>query len=246
MVVAETRDLRIAFGGVHAVDGVGLQVLAGERRAIIGPNGAGKTTLFNALSGAVSASSGQIFLLGNEVTRVPAHARAQLGLARTFQITNVFRGLSVRENILLAVQAGARGRYSLFRPMRKFRQAHAATEELLERWALVEHAETPADQLSYGDQRKLEIVLAVARAPRLLLLDEPAAGLANEETASIVSFIRELPAEVTVIFIEHDLDMAFAVADRITVLHQGRVIAEGTPDEIRRDPKVTEIYLGKT
>lgn len=232
------------FGGLQAIRGVSLEIEEGERRAIIGPNGAGKTTLFNLISGFLSPSSGHIYLFGREVTNLQAHQRAALGIARTFQVTNLFPKLTLFVNILLGVQAIRSARFCFYRPVRSFREIILEAERLLKEWNLWEKREDLLKNLSYGEQRQIEVVMALATKPRLLLLDEPTAGLSPAETAQVVSIIKSLPHEITTILIEHDMDVAFEIAEKITVLHFGSVLAEGSLEQIKGNPKVTEIYLG--
>ena len=232
------------FGGVQALSDVSFTVEPGERRLIIGPNGAGKTTLFNMLSGAFPVSSGRVTLFGREITNLPANERAELGLARTFQITNLFPNLTVTENLLLALQAKDEKAFSMFSSMRANRRLFERAQALLEKWGIADIADQPAREISYGQQRQVDLILAMACEPRVLLLDEPTAGLSAAEVVRGVGMISDLPKDMTVLMIEHDMDVAFDIADRIAVLHQGRLIAEGTPDEIRGHPQVTEIYLG--
>ena len=232
------------FGGLRALDGVTLRVEPGERRAIIGPNGAGKTTLFNIITGLLAPTAGRILLDGREITGLPPHRRAQLGLGRTFQITNLFPKLSVRDNVLLAVQAGDPARFTLHRPVEAYPHLFREAEALMERWGLRDRAAQPVRFLSHGEQRQVELLLALAVRPKVLLLDEPAAGLSPAETAALAGIIRGLPRETTILLIEHDMDVAFALADRVSVLHYGGVVAEGVPDAVRRDPQVGAIYLG--
>ncbi len=232
------------FGGLRAVDHLTLTVAPGERRAIIGPNGAGKTTFFNILTGLLLPSAGRITLLGRDVTRLLPHRRARLGLARTFQITTLFPHLTVLESVLLAVQASDRVRFTLHRPVTAYRHLFDRAETLLGEWGLLDRRAVVTRHLSYGEQRQVEIVLAVAGTPTVLLLDEPTAGLSPAETASVATMIRHLPREITILLIEHDMDVAFDLADRVTVLFQGRILAQGTTEEIRTNPAVREIYLG--
>jgi branched-chain amino acid transport system ATP-binding protein len=232
------------FEGVQALANVSFEVAPGERRLIIGPNGAGKTTLFNILAGSYAASSGQIALFGCDITRLPAYARARLGLSRTFQITNLFYRLTVLENILLALQAGKGATRPFLRLLRKDHALLTRANALLEQWELSEFARHAAQDISYGQQRLLDILLAMAVEPRVLLLDEPTAGLSAAEVPRVKAILRRLPRDTTVLMIEHDMDVAFELADRITVLHQGRLLAEGNVEAIRNNPQVTEIYLG--
>lgn len=232
------------FEGVQALANVSFEVAPGERRLIIGPNGAGKTTLFNILAGSYAASSGQIALFGCDITRLPAYARARLGLSRTFQITNLFYRLTVLENILLALQAGKGATPPFLRLLRKDHALLTRANALLEQWELSEFARHAAQDISYGQQRLLDILLAMAVEPRVLLLDEPTAGLSAAEVPRVKAILRRLPRDTTVLMIEHDMDVAFELADCITVLHQGRLLAEGNVEAIRNNPQVTEIYLG--
>ena len=232
------------FGGLQALYNLSLEIQPGERRAIIGPNGAGKTTLFHLIGGQLSPSSGRIFLSGREVTKLPPFRRAALGLARTFQIITLFLDLTVMENMLLAVQALDSVRFVLYRPLTGYRNIVSQARSLLEQWNLWEKRRTLVRHLSYGEQRQLEILLAVAQMPRVLLLDEPTAGLSPVETQQVVAMIQHLDPSITVLLIEHDMDVAFQVAQRITVLHYGRLLADGPPEAIRKDSTVAEIYLG--
>jgi branched-chain amino acid transport system ATP-binding protein len=229
---------------VQALSDVSFTVAPGERRLIIGPTGAGKTTLFNMLSGAFPVSSGRVTLFDREIANLPANERAELGLARTFQITNLFPNLTVTENLLLALQAKDATAFSMVRLMRANRGLFDRAQALLEKWGITDIADRTAREISYGQQRQVDLILAMACEPRVLLLDEPTAGLSAAEVVRVVGMIGDLPKDMTVLMIEHDMDVAFDIADRIAVLHQGRLIAEGTPDEIRGHPQVTEIYLG--
>ncbi len=237
-------DVSRHFGGVRAVSNVSFDVEPGERRLVIGPNGAGKTTLFNLLAGAAAVSAGRIVLFGRDVTGLPAHARARMGLARTFQITNLFPQLSVLVNVVLSLQAQQTSPRSLFRPIVDNRRLFDHAGELLERWGLGGLAARPAREIAYGEQRQLDLLLAMAANPKVLLLDEPTAGLSAAEVVHVVGMIRSLPRDMTILMIEHDMDVAFDLADRITVLHQGRLIAEGSVEAIRNNAQVSEIYLG--
>ena len=232
------------FGGLRAVDGVSLDVQPGERRALIGPNGAGKTTLFNLIAGALPVTLGSITLFGEDVTRMTAHRRAWRGLARTFQISNLFPTLSVLENCLLAVQALTPARLSMHRPLSGYRALHDRAHATLEAVGLADRAHHTVRQLSHGEQRQLEIGLALAGSPRVLLLDEPTAGLSPAESRHMADLLATLDPAMTVLIIEHDMDIALEIARHVTVLHYGRVIADGTRDEIRAHPTVREIYLG--
>jgi branched-chain amino acid transport system ATP-binding protein len=239
-----TQTLSKNFGGIRATRGVSLEIEEGERRAIIGPNGAGKTTLFHLISGYLMPSSGRIYLFGRDVTDLPVHQRAALGMARTFQVTNLFQKLTLYDNILLGVQAMKRARFCFYRPVRAFQEILLEVEGLLKEWNLWEKKEFLLKDLSYGEQRQIEVIMALATKPRILLLDEPTAGLAPAETALVTSIIKGLPGEITTLLIEHDMDVAFEIAQKITVLHFGSILAEGSLEQIKGNPKVTEVYLG--
>jgi branched-chain amino acid transport system ATP-binding protein len=243
-IALELERVSRRFGGLEAVRDVTLTVPRGARRAIIGPNGAGKTTLFNVITGELPASAGRIRLFGRDVTGLPAHRRAGQGLARTFQITNLFRSLTVEENVVLAVQALRPARYVMYRPLGRFTEMRDRARALLERAGLWEKREIPVRALSYGEQRQIEVLLALAGEPRLLLLDEPAAGLSPGERLEMARFIKGLDPDLTLLLIEHDMDVAFEVAETIAVLHFGRLVAEGPKEVVRADPAVQEIYLG--
>jgi ABC-type branched-subunit amino acid transport system ATPase component len=233
-----------SFGGLRAVDRVELAVRPGERRALIGPNGAGKTTLFNLIAGALPVSSGKITVFGTDVTGKAQHRRAALGLARTFQITNLFPALTVRQNALLAAQALTRTKFSMLRPVGHFTDLDARAGEALAAVGLADRAGATVRHLSHGEQRQLEIALALAGRPRVLLLDEPAAGLSQAEARLMTQLLRGLDPAITLLIIEHDMDMALEVAQHVTVLHYGRVIADGPRETVKADPTVREIYLG--
>jgi len=237
-------DVTKHFGGLHALDGVSLTVRQGERRAVIGPNGAGKTTLFNLISGELPVTAGRVVLFGQDITRLPPHRRCALGLGRTYQLTNLFPTLSVLENVLLALLGTRRDKLTAHRPLAAYRDLFAAARRLLDRVGLWEKHAWPVASLSYGEQRQIEVTLALASEPRLLLLDEPTAGLSPGEVKVLTAIIRSLDPSITVMLIEHDMDVAFEVAERITVLHLGRVIADGTTDDVRANPEVQRIYLG--
>jgi branched-chain amino acid transport system ATP-binding protein len=240
----ELRSLTKNFGGLRATHDVSLEIEEGERRVIIGPNGAGKTTLFNLISGFLLPSSGSIHLFGHTVTNLRPHRRAALGLSRTFQVTNLFQKLTVLENVLLGVQAIKRCRFCFYRPVDTFRELREEVEGILREWKLWDNRNVPLKNLSYGEQRQIEVVIALATKPRLLLLDEPTAGLSPAERVQVASIIRSLPRGITTIMIEHDMDVAFAIAERISVLHFGSILEEGTVDQIKGNPKVAEVYLG--
>ena len=238
------RGVSRSFGGLLAVDGVELTVGEGERRAIIGPNGAGKTTLFNLIAGELAATSGSIHLFDRDVTRLSPHRRAALGLQRTFQVTNLFPGLTVLENGLLAVQALTPAKFAMLRPLARFPRHRDAALAMLRDVGLEGRAAAVVENLSHGEQRQLEIGLALAARPRVLLLDEPTAGLSPAESQLMAALLRRLDPSITMLIIEHDMDIALEIALSVTVLHHGRVIAEGPREAVKADPLVREIYLG--
>jgi branched-chain amino acid transport system ATP-binding protein len=232
------------FGALAAIDNVSMAVRAGERRAVIGANGAGKTTLFNCITGDFPPTSGRIRFFGEDVTQMPPFERIRAGLRRTYQSSLLFRDLSARDNLFLAVRGVTRGRFSFLRPGRAS-TTRAAADELLERVHLTAVGDQPVSALSYGQQRQLEIGMALAGAPRLVLFDEPAAGLSPAERVDLVRLFETLPSHIGFVLIEHDLDIALRVVERVTVLHNGRLIKEGTPSEIENDAEVQAIYMGE-
>jgi len=231
------------FGALRAVDNVSLSVAAGQKVAIIGSNGAGKTTLFNAITGDFPPSAGRIEFFGEDITDLPPHERIRKGLRRTYQSSLLFRDLSVRDNLFLAMRGIANGRFSLWRAGANHASARA-TSDLLERVRLSHIADQPVSNLSHGQQRQLELGMALAGAPRLILFDEPAAGLSPAERRELVQLLDALPAHIGFILIEHDLDIALRVVERVAVLHNGRLLKEGTPGEIEGDAEVQAIYMG--
>jgi branched-chain amino acid transport system ATP-binding protein len=244
--ILETRGLGRAFGALQAVADVSLAVPPGELRAVIGPNGAGKTTLFHLISGLLPPTSGRVLFRGDDVTALAAPLRCRRGISRTFQITSVFPELTALENVRLAVQLKGPGNFRLLGGDALVDATERRARESLEFLGLIERAEAPAATLPHGDQRLLEIAMAVAQEPELLLLDEPTQGLSPEDTAATVGGIRQIARvrRLTIILVEHDMDVVFDLADRISVLHFGRLIAEGTPDEIRANADVQKAYLG--
>lgn len=232
-----------AFGALRAVDDVSLAVAAGQKYAVLGSNGAGKTTLFNAITGDFPPTSGRIRFFGEDITDLPPFERIRKGLRRTYQSSLLFRELTVRDNLFLAVRGVANGRFSMRRP----RQAHpsqVATDELLERARLSHIAGEFVANLAHGQQRQLEIGMALAGAPRLILFDEPAAGLSPAERRELVALLRALPSHMSFVLIEHDLDIALRVVEKVTVMHNGRVLKTGTPEQIEGDAQVQAIYMG--
>jgi len=239
----ELQGVSRSFGALAALADVTFTVAAGERRAVIGANGAGKTTLFNVITGDFPATAGRVRFFGDGVTTMPAHDRIRAGLRRTYQSSLLFRDLTVRDNLYLAVRGVARGRYAMLRPRRGSTTLSAA-EELLQRVRLTAVGDELVNALSHGQQRQLEIGMALAGAPRLILFDEPAAGLSPGERRELVALLNALPRHMGFILIEHDLDIALRVVDRVTVMHNGRVLKHGTPDEIENDAEVQAIYMG--
>ena len=238
------NDVVVAFDALRAVDGVTLSVPRGQRRAIIGPNGAGKTTLFNAIAGALPPTGGRIAFDGRDVTRLPPHRRARLGISRTFQITNLFPTLSVEDNMVLALRGLSPRKFSLFGAPETDATEAARIAAALNAARLTGRAAAVVKELSYGEQRQLEIALSLATTPRLLLLDEPAAGLSPAERAMVAEIIRSLDRDITVILIEHDMDLALGLVDFVTCMFEGRVLIEAPPDGIRHNRQVQEVYLG--
>lgn len=231
------------FGALQAVRDVTMEIAEGERRAILGPNGAGKTTLFNVIAGDFLPTSGDVYFFGAKITDLPAHKRTRMGLARTYQTSLLFGGLTVRDNIFLGVRGVKPRRLSLRRPTKNDRD-HAEVERLAESVGLTAVLDTGVDSLSHGQQRQLEIAMALSSSPRLLLLDEPAAGLSPSERADLLALLGGLPRTITVILIEHDMDVALQAADWVTVMHNGSIFAEGDPDKIQDNQVVLDIYLG--
>jgi len=231
------------FGALVALDDVSLSVRAGERRAVLGSNGAGKTTLFNAITGDFPPTAGSIRFFGEDVTEYPPYERIRRGLRRTYQISLLFHGLSVLDNVFLACRGVTRGRYSLLQPRRDDSTLRAA-REIVELVHLDTVSDTLVAQLSHGQQRQLEIGMALAGAPRFILFDEPAAGLSPAERGELIEILTSLPEHIGYIIIEHDLDVALRVVEYVTMMHNGKIFKEGTPDEIENDPQVQEIYLG--
>ncbi len=242
--VLELKDLSKSFGGLQALRGVSLKMMPGDRKAIIGPNGAGKTTLFNVITGILPASSGSVVLFGREVTRWPSHRRTALGMARTFQVTSLFPRLTVLDNVLLAIKGLLPSKFVMWRFMSSYRDVHAKAIMLLQHASFLDRKDIEVRYLSHGEQRQLEIVVGLASDPKILLLDEPAAGLSSGETAEMAAFLRKLDPALALLLIEHDMDVVFDVASEISVLHFGEVLESGTPQQIHASPRVQEVYLG--
>jgi branched-chain amino acid transport system ATP-binding protein len=242
--VLELRALSKSFGGLRAVRDVTLKIMPGDRKAIIGPNGAGKTTLFNLITGIFPASSGQVVLFGQDVTRWPSHRRTALGMARTFQITSLFPKLTVLDNVLLAIQGLRRSKFVMWRFLSSYRDFYDRAHGLLERARFLDRKDTEVRYLSHGEQRQLEIILGLASDPKILLLDEPAAGLSSGESSEMIRFLAHLDRNLAILLIEHDMDVVFDVAEHISVLHFGEILEAGAAEQIRRSEKVQQVYLG--
>jgi len=238
------EKLSKSFKGVNALTNVSLNIGVGERTAIIGPNGAGKTTFINLVSGVLRPSSGEIHLFGEEITNVPLHQRPHFGVARSFQRNTLFFDLTLLENALLALQGARLSCLEMLRSVAFPDNFVAEAQKLLEPVGLWEKRNVPAKALSHGEQRELEIILSIASGGRLLLLDEPSAGLALVEVATLIDLIQNLPRDVTVMFAAHDLELVFSLAERIVILNYGQLVTEGTPEEVRVDVRAREIYLG--
>jgi len=242
----ETRGLGRAFGALQAVSNVSFAVAPGELRAVIGPNGAGKTTLFHLISGLLAPTAGRVTLRGEDVTALSAPVRCRRGISRTFQINSIFPNLTALENVRMAVQLKGQGSFRMLGGQSLLAETEARARESLAALGLTVRANELAGTLPHGDQRLLEIAMAVAQQPDVLLLDEPTQGLSAEDTAATVDVIRRIARErqLTILLVEHDMDVVFGLADRITVLHFGQLIADGTPDEVRANPDVQKAYLG--
>jgi branched-chain amino acid transport system ATP-binding protein len=240
----QAQDVSKIFGGLAAVNGVSLEVAAGERRVLIGPNGAGKTTLFHCITGTLQPTRGRVSIFGRDVTRDPEHRRTELGMGRTFQITNVIPELTLLENLALAIVGTDRRKWIMHRGVDAFPDVKRQAEAALEAVGLAGRSTLPVKLLSYGERRQLELALALNTRPKVLFLDEPCAGLSPSERQRIARMIAALPREITVVMIEHDMDVALGLADRVTVLHQGRVILEGSPEQVRANAEVRDVYFG--
>jgi branched-chain amino acid transport system ATP-binding protein len=232
------------FGALSAVNGVTLTVGRRERRAIIGPNGAGKTTLFNLITGIYPVTSGQVLIYGKDVTTWPSHRRTAMGMARTFQVTSLFPKLTVLDNVLLAIKGLRSSKFVMWRLLSSYKEAYEKAYRLLEQVDFLDRKDTEVRNLSHGEQRQLEIVLGLASDPKVLLLDEPAAGLSSGESVEMTKFLMKLDRSLAILLIEHDMDVVFDVASHISVLHFGQVLETGTPQQIHSSKRVQEIYLG--
>jgi branched-chain amino acid transport system ATP-binding protein len=240
-----TQDLRKSFGGVMATNEVSVQFASTGLRSIIGPNGAGKTTFINLVTGRIPATSGKVVYQGKDITNRPTHKLVRMGICRTFQITSIFQNLTVYENVRIAKQACLGGSLKIFAAKHDLKAVNEKTWAILERLELTEKAQHPAKNLAYGDQRVLEVAIALAGEPKLLFLDEPTAGMSPAETDHISQIMQMLAKEIAVVLVEHDMDLVMSISDLITVFHFGSVVAEGTPAQIRTNTLVKEAYLGK-
>ena len=244
MDILKVEDLCKDFGGLHVLNRVSFTVAAGEKLAVIGPNGAGKTTLLNVLGGQLSTSSGKVFLAGKQITSLTPNQRLHLGLSRSYQINNLFFNLSLLENVLLALYGAEKFHFQMLRSLEKRKDLLAESQRLLETMGLWERRFDILNTLSYGDQRLIELLSAFASKPKLVLLDEPSAGLPTAEASAFADIMRKLSVNATLVFCAHDMDLVFNLADKIMVLYFGDIIASGLPQEISANPKVQEIYLG--
>jgi len=242
--VLELRQLCKSFGGLQATREVTLRIMPGDRQAIIGPNGAGKTTLFNLITGIYPVTSGQVLLFGQDVTKWPSHKRTAMGMARTFQVTHLFPGLTVLDNVLLAIKGLRRSKFVMWRFLSSYKDVYDKAYQLLEQAGFLDRKDTEVRNLSHGEQRQLEMVLGLASDPKILLLDEPAAGLSSGESTDMARFLMKLDPKLAILLIEHDMDVVFDVASQISVLHFGQILETGTPKQIHSSAKVQEIYLG--
>jgi branched-chain amino acid transport system ATP-binding protein len=244
MPILQLLGLTRRFGSLTAVDQVDLDFLPGDRHALIGPNGAGKSTLFATIAGTLRPTGGRIRFAGRDVTPLPESARARLGLVRTYQHSSLFLSLSLLDNVALAVQRVHRTAMRPDRPARRFRHVGQLAERQLAAMGLADRATDPAASLSHGERRQLEVAMVLAAEPSVVMFDEPTAGMSAAETEQFVRLLAKLPSEITVVIVEHDLDVVFRLASRVTVLHLGRVLASGTPEQIQADESVRHAYLG--
>ena len=240
----EVIGLNKAFGGLKVTQGVSLSIRPGERRLIIGPNGAGKTTLFNQISGDMRSNSGQIKLFGKDVTTFAPYRRAHLGLSRTYQIITLFTGDTLEQNVTLGLLGLLPSRWQMWRPLSSYRDLATEARRTLDTVGLLHLADHPISDIAYGEKRRVELAMALAQKPRVLLLDEPLAGLSNSERATVKSLIASIPNETTVIMIEHDMDTALDLAETVTLLNYGRIIVDGERDMVIADERTREVYLG--
>lgn len=245
--ILSIQNLSKHFGGLKVIEDITLEVSVGERVGLIGPNGAGKTTFFNMIAGDLNPTGGTITYFDQDITRLPNYKRTVNGIVRTFQKNNLMFGLTVKENVLLVLQKMRKEHTEWWKKasFKNYGALHEETDALLREWNLEEYSDTKVQELSYGVQRQIEIVMAIAGKPKLLLLDEPTAGMSQVETDQIIALINKLPKDVTICMIEHDIDVLFGNMDRVIVLHTGKLIADGTPEAVRENEEVKEIYLGR-
>ncbi len=243
--ILELKEIYKDFDGLEVLFGINLAIQEGERHAIIGPNGAGKSTLFNLITGKYLPSRGQIFFKGQDVTGTSPFKLNRSGMARSFQITNIFRTMNVFQNVRNAILSKNKIRYNMFSSLSRMDEVNRQTEKMLEQIGLVDRKDAVAGELSYGQQRALEIGLTIATDPDLILLDEPTAGMSSEETREAVKLIERVTAGKTLVIVEHDMEVVFSIANRISVIYYGEVLASGPPEEIRQDQKVKDAYLGE-
>jgi branched-chain amino acid transport system ATP-binding protein len=246
-IVLSLNGLAKQFGGLKVIEDISLDVSVGEKVGLIGPNGAGKTTLFNMIAGDLEPSGGSISYFGEKINRMPNYKRTQSGIVRTFQKNNLMLGLTVKENLLLVLQRMRSEHTQWWKRVnqKNYSALFETADDILTKWGLFEYSNRTVKDLSYGVQRQIEIILAIAAEPKLLLLDEPTAGMSQLETDQIIGLINKLSADVSIIMIEHDIDVLFGNMDRVVVLHTGKLICDGPPDEVRNNPDVKEIYMGK-
>jgi branched-chain amino acid transport system ATP-binding protein len=245
--ILKVDRLSLSFGGLQVLQSISFSIKDGEKVALIGPNGAGKTSLLNVLSGLITPSAGEVNLLGQDITRLPTHARAFLGLARSFQVSSFFPNLSIRSNVLLALHGIKKSSYQMIRAITAYKTTLDRANELLKSVDLLSKLHASPLSLSHGEQRRLEIILALAVHPKVLLLDEPTAGLTSDESSELAQMLRSpTNKDIAVLFVAHDLDLVFELAERILVLYYGKIIAEGTPEQIQTNQSVREIYFGET
>jgi branched-chain amino acid transport system ATP-binding protein len=244
MIALEVSHLSKSFGGLPVTSDVSFKVMPGERRLILGPNGAGKTTLFNLITGDLFPNSGSIKLYGDEIASLATHQRTQMGMARTYQIITLFNQDSLQQNIVLSLLGLSKTRWNAFAPLSRYKQFQETALEVLDSVGLLRLANRQISEVSYGDKRMVEIAMAMAQKPRLLLLDEPLAGLSKEERVRVSNLVASISKETTVIMIEHDMDTALELAERLLVLHYGKVIVDGLRDDVIKDPRTKEVYLG--
>lgn len=244
MSLLQVQGIYKSYGSLPVLQNISLEVQPQERHVIIGPNGAGKTTLFNAITGVIPIDAGSIVMEGKNIGQSPAHARVASGMARTFQKNNLFENLTLEENLELSVLSNKAYRYQILRSAKKYTEIYEGTKQLLDDWDLWNRRKRLVKELSYGEQRLLELLLALALKPRLLMLDEPTSGMSPAETRRTIELIQSLPKSIALLVVEHDMEVVFSIADRITVLHHGEVFLSGKPEEIRGHEKVTEIYFG--